>query len=151
MADDVSMEILGSRSISLVVVLAFVAAACGGGNVFDLSVGTCFNDEDLTETEVTDVPIVECADPHDNEVYYLFDMADGVFPGIDQVRTTALDGCIAAFDGYVGLDYQSSELVATFLAPSSGSWDQQNDREVVCFLFQIDLEKLTGSMRDSGV
>lgn len=144
------MQTLRFRTISMIAVLSFVAAACGGGNVFDLSVGTCFNDEDLQETEVSEVPVVECAEPHDNEVYYLFDMADGVFPGLDQVSDTALNGCVAAFEGYVGRDYQSSELVATFLAPSSGSWEQQ-DREVVCFLYQIDLDKLTGSMRDSGV
>ncbi|HDH03663.1 MAG TPA: hypothetical protein ENH15_05405 [Actinobacteria bacterium] len=136
--------------MSLIAVLSFVAAACGGGNVFDLAVGTCFNDGDLSEVEITDVPVVDCAEPHDNEVYYLFDMADGLFPGVDQVSATAFEGCVAAFDSYVGLDYASSELVATFLAPSSGSWEE-DDREVVCFLYQIDLDKLTGTMRDSGI
>ena len=144
------MQTLASRTIALGVVLAFVVAACGGGNVFDLSVGTCFDDGDATQTEVSDVPIVDCADSHDNEVYYLFDLPDGSFPGEDVVDNAAFDGCLAAFEQYVGRDYQSSDLGLTYLTPTRGSWDQ-DDREVVCVLYDFELGRLDGSMKGSGV
>ena len=131
------------------VAVALVAGACGQGNVFSLEVGTCFDDPEGFG-EIADVPIVECSDPHDNEVYYLFDLPDGSFPGTDAVETQAIDGCLAAFEPFVGLEYQSSILEISWLTPTSQSWDA-GDREIVCFLFNLNFDKLNGSMRGSGV
>ena len=126
-----------------------IVAACGSGNVFSLEIGQCFDDPSESD-EVADVPIIECSEPHVNEVFYLFDLADGTYPGLSSVQTSADDGCLAQFESYVGRDYQTSELGYWALYPTSASWDQ-DDREIVCVLVDYNGATLTGSMRNSGV
>ena len=60
-------------------------------------------------------------------------------------------GCLERFEKYVGATYEESELAITHLVPSEASWTQINDREVVCVAYHMELEKLTGSVRDSGM
>ena len=74
--------------IVALLVFALVASACSS-NVFDLSVGDCFDDPD-NFAEVSNVPMVDCSEPHHNEVYYLQDLPDGDFPGDSSVENS---GC----------------------------------------------------------
>ncbi len=134
--------------ITLVLALALVAAACSG-NVFDLEVGDCFDDPDSFD-EVANVDLVDCADPHDNEVYHLFDLADGAFPGLSTVETNAAEGCLEAFEPFVGRDYATSQLDIRYLYPTSETWDN-GDREVVCAVFDLTGAQMTGSQRGSGI
>jgi len=132
----------------LLLLAALAVAACGGGNVFGLEVGTCF--DDVEGTEVTDVPIVDCSDPHDNEVFSVFDYtASDVYPGSETMRETAQELCIADFDTFVGMAYLESALDVFAITPSDSSWDD-GDREVVCALYNVDLSKLTGSMEGAA-
>ena len=134
-------------------VAALALAGCSlfnSGNVFELAVGDCFDDDSSTDTELSDVPIVDCAEPHDNEVFFTFELADGDFPGDDAILGEAENRCLPAFEEYVGRDYASSELDIFPITPTSGSWDN-GDREVICALYDLDLDKLTGSMQGSGV
>lgn len=137
------------RRVAVAVAAVFLLAACSEGNVFSLEVGTCFNDADSTATELSEVPIVDCSEPHDNEVYHLFDLPDGDYPGEAAVSTAANEGCLDAFAGYVGTAYLDSELDYFPLTPTSGSWDA-GDREVVCALYDLTLAQLTGSMQGAG-
>ena len=132
----------------LVLTVALIATACSG-NVFDLEVGQCFDDPD-DFGEVANVDIVDCEEPHDNEVYHLFDIPDGDYPGASAVDSEAVDGCLAAFDAYVGTEYLDSRLEIRYLYPSSDTWGQ-GDREVVCSLYDFEDKQLTGSMRGSGI
>ena len=135
------------RLTIILLAVAGLATACQG-NVFDLDVGDCFQDPDGFG-EVSDVEIVDCSEPHDNEVFHLFDLAEGDYPGQATVSTLADEGCSAAFDGYVGIAYAESRYVYTTLSPTEESWDRGDDREVVCFLFDINFEQLSGSARNS--
>jgi len=135
--------------------IAFVAAvalvvsvACGSGNVFELKIGQCFDDPDEMGA-VSDVEVVDCDKAHDNEVFALFDMPDGDFPGVSVVEQAASDGCYDAFESYVGIDYASSVLAASWLTPTPRSWDE-GDHEVVCIAYDLDLKKLTDSVKNSG-
>lgn len=136
------------KRVVALLVLALATTACSN-NVFDLEVGQCFNDPDSFD-EVANVEIVDCTEPHDNEVFHLFDIADGSFPGDTGVSESAVEGCLAQFDGYVGLDYASSVLDIRYLVPTSETWSD-GDREVVCILYHLNNEKLTGSMQGSAV
>ena len=133
---------------------ALVVTGCSEGNVFSLEAGTCFDDVSaLTEEgggEVGDVPIVDCAEPHDNEVYATFDLTDESFPGTEAVRQAADEGCDARFEDYVGTDSASSRFMYSHLVPTEQTWDTADDREVVCFLYDMDLEKIEGSAEGSG-
>ena len=104
----------------------------GAVDAFSMRVGDCFDDGSaFDDDEVNSVPGVPCSQPHDNEVYALFDVTETSFPGEDMGRI-AHEGCLARFEGFVGKDYDSSQLDIATLYPSRESWAQQNDREVVC-------------------
>ncbi len=71
-------------------------------SVFDLRVGDCFDDQTL-EVEQTEVPLVDCSLPHDNELYSEYAMTDLAFPGGDAVLESSLLQCVTEFDAFVGL------------------------------------------------
>jgi hypothetical protein len=120
----------------------------GSLDAFQMRVGDCFDDGSTfagDDPEVDDVPGVPCSQPHDNEVYAVFDVAAASFPG-DKMGEMAHEGCVARFEAFVGRDYDSSSLDVATLFPSAESW-RQDDREVVCAVYDIDAKKLTGTVR----
>ncbi|WP_231686489.1 hypothetical protein [Corynebacterium deserti] len=58
---------------------------------------------DTCEEEISEVPIVYCAEPHDNEIYYLYDIEDDDFP--TDITTTGCEGCLPTFESCVGAAY----------------------------------------------
>jgi len=120
--------------------------SAGTVDAFGMQVGDCYNDSTLDDDEVDSVPGVPCSDPHDNEVYALFDIIDPSFPG-DALADMAHAGCLERFESFVGKDYESSSLDITTLYPTRESWQEQNDREVVCAVYDVELAKLTGSVK----
>lgn len=107
--------------------------AAGQADVFDLEVGDCFNDTALES--VSDVPAVPCDEEHDNEIYHLFDLEGGDYPGEETVSASADEGCRATFEAFVGLAYEESELDFGTLYPSEDTWADLGDREVVCLAY----------------
>ncbi|HUP17153.1 MAG TPA: septum formation family protein [Acidimicrobiia bacterium] len=135
------------KQIRLILLLALFVAACGG-NVFTLEVGTCF--DDTNETEVSSVPEVDCSEPHDNEVFAVFDYTESdIFPGSTAMNDAAQELCVGEFEAYVGLSYEESALEVLAITPTQGSWDS-GDREILCALYNLDFSKLTGSMQGAA-
>lgn len=136
------------RALLLAPIFALIASACTG-NVFSLEVGQCFDDPSSFD-EVTDVPIVECQGPHDNEIYEVFDLPDGDYPGIDNVESTSESACLAAFEPFVGRDYASSALDIGYLYPTPDTW-RNGDREVICMVYNLSGDKLLSPASGSGL
>jgi hypothetical protein len=108
--------------------------APGELSAFEVRLGDCFMD-DLSESfmsQVENIEAVPCDEPHRNEVYALFDLPDGEFPGEDEVVQLSEEGCFERFPDYVGTDPQESRLNVGYLFPTQQSWDTRNDREVTC-------------------
>lgn len=146
-----------SRALWAVVLsgtLSLGLAACGGGaavSVFGLEAGDCFDDPDGQTVE--EVPAVDCAEPHDNEVFALVEHpagGDAAFPGRDAVIATAEELCAGPFEEYVGRSYEESRLYLFPITPSQETW-AEGDREIVCALYEQDEGKMRGSRRDSAV
>lgn len=116
-------------------------------DVFSLEVGQCFDRPDETE-QVFSVDTVPCEEPHDFEVYAVFDLPDGPFPPVDELEEQGGQGCLDRFEAYVEHPYPTSEIFAETLLPSASSWET-GDREVICLLF-VPGEQLVGSMRGAG-
>lgn len=111
----------------------------GGGDVgaLSLQVGDCVADSEVGE--VNDVPVVPCDEPHDSEVFSVFDLPDGEFPGDMVVDDAAEDGCTGEdFAEYVGIEYAGSELDVAFIKPSRDTWNNLEDREVICLAANLD-------------
>lgn len=139
------------RLMGLVLVLA--VAGCVQGNVLSLAEGDCFDDPDGTESadlEVTDVPIVDCADPHDNEVYHIVEVTGDDYPGTEAIGAQADTECVDRFESFVGAPYDTSDLNFGWLTPTAESWSG-GDREILCFVYRVDLGKMTGTMENAGI
>ena len=117
-------------------------------DVFAIRVGDCLNTASLDSTEeVSDVPIVPCDQPHDDEVYYAFNLDDGDYDE-DAITAEADSTCIAEFESFVGLAYDESELDYWRMYPTSGSW-ANGDREVLCIAWYPAGQE-TGTLADSA-
>jgi hypothetical protein len=116
-------------------------AEAGQQDVFDVNVGDCFDDADSTSDEISDVPAVPCAEPHDNEIYYLFDLAGDEYPVDTPDQADA--GCYDPFTTFVGIDVESSALDYYPIYPTAETW-ATGDREVICVVF--DTVPTTGTL-----
>ena len=119
----------------------------GSVDAFKIRVGDCFDDGDPSAAEVGSLPAVPCSEPHDNEVYAVFDVSVAAFPEGDAMGQLAFNSCKERFSSFVNLDYDSSSLDIMTLYPSAESWSRQSDREVVCAVYEMNGEKLTGSAK----
>jgi hypothetical protein len=112
-------------------------------DVFTIAVGDCLND---TTGTVSEVPQVDCAVPHDFEVYYDFEVdGDGAYPGEDAITAEADSGCETAFPDFVGIDYESSALDYSYYYPTEESWTDAADRLISCIITDPDVQT-TGSL-----
>jgi Septum formation len=117
----------------------------GSVNAFEVRVGDCFDDSG-DSTEITSLPGVPCSEPHDNEAFAVFDVTIATYPAGDGMWDLATNSCMERFESFVGKDYESSSLDIFTLYPTSESW-KQNDREVVCAVYDVNANKLVGSAK----
>ena len=153
-------SILGIAGAAVAAVIGITSAAqrndageitaAGSVGAFEVRVGDCFNDEAFENTEISEISAVPCSEPHDNEVYAAFDIT-GEWPGDERVEQLAYEGCLERFAGAVGRSYEESVIDYTTIYPTQGSWNQRNDREVLCVGYHMEAEKLNGSIRGSGL
>jgi len=140
------------RIAILVLAASLILTGCSGDQrVTSLKVGDCFNHttELLTSGEVTRGPSVSCTQSHDNEVFHLARYSG---PSYDENRIDDFSAgvCYSAFEPYVGRSYETSALEIGWLMPTADSWSQ-GDREVICILFDMNLQRLLRSARGSGM
>lgn len=122
----------------------------GSIDAFEMRVGDCFDDGSTfadDNPEVNSVAGIPCSNPHDNEVYAVFDVNATSFPDGDEMARMAFESCKQRFTSFVGKDYESSDLDIATLYPTRDSWNRQNDREVVCAVYDVAAAKLTGSVK----
>lgn len=146
--------------ILLLSALALIGGACGAGEPTrdesgditetedvapnSLKAGDCFNDPEAgSPTQVTALEAVPCDEPHDNEVFYVFDLDDGDFPGADEVKQAGLEGCEPEAESYVGSDPAEAGLTIVPVTPTEQSWNDKDDRTVICALYKSDGTELT--------
>jgi hypothetical protein len=118
----------------------------GTVDAFQVRVGDCFDDVDSFAEEVSSLPGVPCSQPHDNEAYAVFDVSIATYPDDEAMWELANESCLERFESFVGMDYDSSSLDILTMYPTIESW-KQNDREVVCAVYDINANKLVGSAK----
>lgn len=123
-------------------------AIIGEGTVdaFNVRVGDCFNDSESLDEEINSLPGVPCSEPHDNEANAVLDLTVENYPEGEAMSDLANQSCMNRFEEFVGMDYNSSSLDIFAIYPSVDSW-KQDDREVVCAVYDMNAEKLVGSMK----
>ena len=114
-------------------------------DVFSLKVGDCLNQTTTEETaEVSSVPTVPCAEPHDSEAYAATDLPEGDYPGDQAVIDASDTFCYDQFATFVGLTYDESTLELASFFPTPESWEQ-GDHEIMCFISSPD-GQVTGTL-----
>ena len=120
----------------------------GGNNVFELKVGDCINDASVGDDAVTSVPVVDCSEPHDSEVFYSHIMSQASYPGTTATTDEADVACSAAFEDFIGIPYSDSVLYFSYFYPTESTW-ANGDREVLCMVYDND-GQTTGSLAGSA-
>lgn len=116
-----------------------------------LKAGDCFNSPaNESDTEVTSLKAVPCDEAHDNEVFHVFDLDAAEFPGDDEVKEMGQQGCEAELEEYVGASAQEAGLLLVPVTPTEDSWNEFEDRTVLCALHKADGSKMTGSLEGTG-
>ena len=103
----------------------------GGLGVFSMQDGDCFivPDEEL----VSSVEAVPCTDPHDGQKYAdVTIVIEGEYTE-DKVLEAAGEKCYEAFEGFVGVAYEQSELYFNAFTPTKEGWENF-DREANCII-----------------
>ncbi len=118
-------------------------------DAFQVRLGDCFDDPDVNADEFSSLPGVPCSEPHDNEAFAVFDLTLKEYSE-EQISEVSQTSCIERFETYVGRDYDTSALDVVTMYPSPESW-AQNDREVVCALYDMSGAKLVGSVKGRGI
>lgn len=116
-------------------------------DVFDVGLGECIQEFDAEE-EISDLTVIPCEQEHDQEVFAVFEVADGDFPGEDAFKTQVEEDCVAEFATFVGVDFYDSELDIQWLEPTEDSWGQ-GDRELVCTILD-PAGPTTGTLADAN-
>ncbi|MFK0255509.1 septum formation family protein [Streptomyces sp. NPDC090445] len=121
-------------------------------DVEELRVGDCFTTEDdLTKDgeSAGSVRIVSCDKAHEGEVYAVFNLPDGPYPGKEKVARMAEEKCSGkALAGYAGDTAKLAGRTVFSYDPSDATW-ARGDREVICFV-GVTTGTTTGSVRASG-
>jgi hypothetical protein len=132
---------------------SLITSALTGGesDVFSIKVGDCLNDS-AAEGEISTVPVVDCDEPHDSEIYASAIMDDGDYPGEEATIQFADDACLDEFEDFVGISYDESIYGYATLYPTPESW-AGGDREVLCRIAlgdeNGDIVKIEGSLEDA--
>jgi hypothetical protein len=123
---------------AIVVLTTAVLAGCGLPTVvpegeqdaFTLAIGDCINSSGAGEVET--VPVVDCDEPHDQEIFAATNLTGDVFPG-DAVVSDELDAfCMGdVFTDFIGLPYADSIYYTSGFHPTAASWEN-GDRELLC-------------------
>lgn len=115
----------------------------GDADVFTLQVGDCLNE--VSSDLVSEVPVVPCSEPHDEEIFFEFRLDGDTYPGVEAIDKAADEACNREFETFVGMSYQESALGWYRYAPTEEGWDQLNDRVVQCVIYD-PAGQVTGSL-----
>jgi hypothetical protein len=123
--------------------------------VYAPAVGDCFDRRTLTEKSASGqseiVLKLDCALPHENEVFDVVDFPDPPkdYPGEETLRSFARRACVRNFASYVGAPYETSALEIGYVIPTEPDWGSRRTR-IGCTLVDASGKRLVGSMRGSA-
>jgi hypothetical protein len=97
-----------------------------------LDTGDCLDRAALEDDDRDTDPFVDCAEPHDLEVYVSYDLeGTGEYPSVETIVADATAQCASYFTPFVGLDFGISILDFVYYYPTETSW-AAGDRGVNC-------------------
>ncbi len=95
-----------------------------------LRVGQCLSGIEESD-DVRSVPATSCRGPHQGEVFALFTLPAGEFPGEDEVDLLSSDGCRDRLVDYGPAAANDPTVEVFFIRPRERGW-HRGDRRVTC-------------------
>lgn len=135
--------------LGLTALLAALGASCGllENEVPSAEVGECITNSVSGAGTVEEFDVVDCDETHTAELFFKFELPDGDFPGVEEIRAATVEECTGSnFEDYVGVAYQESEIEVYPVTPTEQTWDEADDREVLCFGGNLDGTELNESI-----
>ena len=102
----------------------------GDVSAFSLHVGDCVSDLDLSGA-IASFPVVPCDQPHEAEVFGIFDLPEGDYPSETELTSQAEAGCANYLASNASNAANDPTLEFSYIYPLEQGWPE--DREVVCF------------------
>jgi hypothetical protein len=118
----------------------------GSVSVYSLKPGDCVNGINEDAEEFLSLPAVPCAEPHEAEVFAVFDLDGDTWPGEETVLAQAEQGCQDRLGSYSPAAVEDESIEIIYLYPTQTSW-RRGDHAVTCLAASVD-GKRTGSLRD---
>jgi Septum formation len=98
----------------------------------ELRVGNCITDADSPRVHVRTFAAIDCAQPHNGEVFTIIPLWDGAYRGKQAVTTKGQRGCRARLRRQATTKaFRDKRLSFKFVYPTKQSW-AQGDHEVTC-------------------
>jgi len=122
------------------------AGASSGGEVSaaKLAVGHCV--DGLKESDdLAGLPVLPCEQPHEGEVFAIFALPAGPYPGDEALGRQAQQKCLEQFEVYAPSSVADDKVELFYLHPSQLSWTS-GDRGVTCVATD-PTAKRTGSIK----
>lgn len=124
-------------------------------SVFAVEPGQCFQTPAEVHAQLSELDRRACDTPHTREAFAVVEYSPSsgqtaatTYPGEQALSAFAEGACAQHYRDYVGVDYLDSSLFFTYLMPSARSWQQDDDRKVVCFVMGAG-QTLTTSVKGS--
>ena len=113
-----------------------------------LDAGTCFDTPSAIDV-VAVVTVVPCQNPHDEEVFAVFELSTSRAPSAADAAETGLDECLARFTPFHGSFEVSDGLDVIVYTPDEQAW-RSGDRTATSAVARIDGAPLVGSAAAGG-
>jgi hypothetical protein len=104
----------------------------GNTSVGDLHPGDCIGSAPAVDTLAYEVDVVPCSRPHREEVFAVYELPAGPFPGAARAGRQSEDGCRQRSTAYVGSPLGATPYQLVTGVPAPEDW--RLDRTVTCML-----------------
>ena len=101
-------------------------------------------------TQVDSVTTTECTEEHTGEIYSITAIDRQALPSRDEMDDLVFDTCYNTFEAYVGSTPEETSLDYTAFSPTKATW-ATGDRDIICIAVPTGDDKLTQSVRNSGM
>jgi Septum formation len=146
-------------ALGIVLLVGYLASArrdgageiTAGGtlSIEEVRVGDCF-DFAQDQEEVSEVDARRCDEPHAYEMFHVATWGGSSdYPSDDQMVSFVLDECLPAFERFVGLAYETSELDFDYFVPLEAGW-AAGDRVFQCALYDPGDRAVTTSLEGAA-
>lgn len=113
----------------------------------DLEAGDCITDTGTAAEP--NIEVLPCSEKHGFEVFATTELPEGEYPGIGEADALTQEFCREEFTGFVGIEYDASELELQYFFPVEAEWDAEGGRTAVCTVGLPGGDPTTGSLEGS--